>query len=397
MRNKTFFGDLAFPTLGIKQSEQTKKILHDTVESLNFTDRLNIIAMIAYGTLISGEGAPPFSDLELYAITRFYDPAIVRRLEKLLNERKPPVVMSVGQLHFSLLKRWKSIQACDIESSGKVFYGNPNILNSFNVLPSQIPKYDSIKILLNLGVDKLNMAMTADILNKGGVHKSQKGKFCFNCVKANITVCRALLSFVGKYRSSIAEGATLFKTMYKDCFPSLHRLNPSLADNILQATYVRLSFNYDQVRDPISYWFETRRNVKDALIFLLQNYFHKSTNNEYELISLLETFPHNIAGNLVYMIRLLLLRNARMKKRMITLRNLMTDPWIKVHIANCFLLLAVNEDNTINENLAKHAYAKLQEAFTLDKSTVLDSNAWDRSREMIIRLNESSILPQPLT
>ena len=393
MHSKTFLEGLSFPNLGREESEEIRQILFHTLDSLTLTDRMNIIAVVAYGTMITGEGAPPFSDLELYAITRFYDPTLARRLENVLNRGKPPVMINAGQLHFSLLRRWKSIQACDIKSSGKVIYGDLNILNSINVLPGQIPKYDSIKILLNLGVDKLNAVMSSDILNSQYIPDSQKGKFSFNCVKANITICRALLNFIGEYHSSLIEGANAFKNSYEGSFPTLHRSNPQLAEDVFMATNIRLSFNYDQIRDPISYWFRTQRNVKGALIFLLQNYFLEKTNNELGLILLLEKFPHRLASNIVYLLRTSFLST---KQRIPFLHSLLTDPWIKAHIASSFLLWAVNPNSTVDASFVKQAYNKLGEAFVLDEFTVFDLKVWNRLREIIARLNESSILPQPL-
>lgn len=393
MHCKALLDDLTFPKIGKNESEEIREIIFDTIGSLSFADRINVISIVAYGTMITGEGAPPFSDLELYAITRFYDPTLARRLENALNRPKAPVMINVGQLHYPLLRKWKSIQANDIKSSGKVICGDPAVLNAIRVSPSQIPKYDSIKILLNLGVDKLNAIMSSDILNRQYIPDSQKGKFSFNCVKANITICRALLNFVGEYHSSLIEGANVFKDSYKGSFPTLHRSNPQLADDVLLATNIRLSFDYDQIRDPIGYWFRTQRNVKDTLIFLLQNYFLEKTNNELELILLLERLPHRLASNVIYLLRTSFLIT---KQRIPFLHSLLADPWIKAHIASSFLLWAVNPNSTVDASFVKRAYNKLGEAFVLDGLTVFDLRAWNRLREIIVRLNESSILPQPL-
>lgn len=393
MHYKALLEDLTFPKIGKTESEEIREIVLGTIGSLSFADKMNIISIVAYGTMITGEGAPPFSDLELYAITRFYDPTLARRLENALNRPKPPVMINVGQLHYSLLRKWKSIQANDIKSSGKVIYGDPAVLNAISVSPSQIPRYDSIKILLNLGVDKLNAVMSPDVLNDQHIPESQKGKFSFNCVKANITICRALLNFIGEYNSSLTEGADFFKSSYKDSFPTLHRTNPQLADDVSLATNIRLSFNYDQIRDPFGYWLRTQKNVKDTLIFLLQNYFIEKTNNELQLILLLEKFPHKLGSNIVYLLRTFFLGK---KQKTPFLHSLLTDPWIKTHIASSFLLWALNPNATVDENFVKQAYDKLREAFVLDELTVFDLKAWNMLREIVVQLNESSILPQPL-
>lgn len=111
MHYKALLEDLTFPKIGKTESEEIREIVLGTIGSLSFADKMNIISIVAYGTMITGEGAPPFSDLELYAITRFYDPTLARRLENALNRPKPPVMINVGQLHYSLLRKWKSIMA----------------------------------------------------------------------------------------------------------------------------------------------------------------------------------------------------------------------------------------------------------------------------------------------
>jgi len=381
--------NLTIPTLDASQNRSLGDAISEVTSNLTYRDRINIISILAYSTLVTGEGSPPFSDLELYAVTRVYDPTVAKRLEAKIGRRNPPVTVSVGQLDILQFTHWKSIQAYDIKAGGKVIYGNPDILDRVTLSAKEIPKYESIKILLNLAVAKLNGALSSEILKNAELEPGEKSRFAYNCAKAHISICRALLNFVGSYETSLALRDETFRKSYGTLFPSLHEDVPELARDISNATSMVLSSQY--VEDNLlDYWFRAQRNVKAVLKFLLQEYF-AANSDEMETILLLERFPHSLLDSLIYLLRV----SARKLEFSSSLRSLLVEPWIKVHMASSFVLLAVQSDRTVDDRFVEYGYRKLAEVYPLEAMESESLSAWEQVRRTCVKLIEESLFPPP--
>jgi predicted nucleotidyltransferase len=346
----------------------------------------NIKAIVVFGSMASGENLKEARDVDLYVIEHVYDPFLELRVKKAL--KNPPV--NVGICHHPLwhFNRLRTILAFDVRNAGQVIYGDRGILKKTN--PKHIHKYEAVKVFFNYGIVKLNSCISKKVLEAKKISEEQAGDIVYGSMKAFEGICTALLILRNKYKLGYKARANLLSKIYRRDYPILYSQMPELPDQITFATELRLGHRKFE-GDYKQLWFRTKKYVEHVLPFVIHEYFRKNKSTRIAGILELDELPRSITTSLLYAYRLFI-----RYRKIAPIKSMLVQPVAKVHIANAYVLLAVNSSLNFDRKLLQLAEDNIKTVYPMVlQKEVSPIQRWEEIRRICVALNEEGIVSQP--
>ena len=342
----------------------------------------NILAIVLIGSFSTAEGTilkqhkdtiEHLSDYDLEILVKFYDPFLLKKAN--IHASQSNLKISVGIIPVSQLSKLKMIQTYDMKMKGIFIIGNKELLDQIPMgVPSDVPKYEAIRRLLN-SVMEMNEAIGSCENLNSDKHSNRTVKLVYSTAKAYLACCTALLTLVGKYRPTYQERDHLFSKLFVSHFEELHRKYPSFPMKVHLALKFKLNPKSIELREFSQEWFDARNYLLSTLKYVLSKYFRDSNTDLFNLLKNLEYLPPKPFLNIAYVLNLLF------KKKLPPIRALFITPMIEIQTAGVYLIKSLNEDGSINEELLNKTFEMIKRVYPIKKFL---KNDWNAIKNVIV-------------
>ncbi|WP_287585361.1 hypothetical protein [Candidatus Borrarchaeum sp.] len=342
----------------------------------------NILAIVLIGSFSTAEGTffqihkdekKSLSDYDLEILVKFYDPFLLKKANFIASQSN--LKISIGIMPISQLSKLKMIQTYDMKMKGVFIIGNKELLDSIPMeVPSDIPKYEAIRRLLN-SVMEMNEAIGSCEYLNSSKRSNLTVKIKYSIAKSYLACCTALLTLVGKYLPTYQERNQLFSKLFKSYFKELHRKYPSFPIKVRLALKFKLNTKSTELSEFPQEWFEARDYLLSTLKYVLSKYFRASNTNLFNLLKNLEVLPPKPFLNIAYALSLLF------KKKIPPIRAFFITSMLEIQTAGVYLIKSINEDGSINEELLNKAREKIKKFYPINKRSIKD---WNSIKNVIV-------------
>ncbi|MFX1518992.1 MAG: hypothetical protein ACFFCD_03625 [Promethearchaeota archaeon] len=342
----------------------------------------NIRAVVLCGSFAKGEESIVIennethllSDYDLEVLVKVLDPKIMRKIDALVKQTSLDV--SIGIIPLFYLKKLKMIQIYELKKNGIVIFGNKSHLDEISLeIPSDIPKWEGIRLLLNAIMDMNALVKHENLLGK--INNFQFRSMVYACAKAYLACCRALLTSIGEYRTSLSESYALFSEIYVSKFQSLSKILPDLPNKVKFGLEFKLNPTISRISRSPSFWFEARNYILKVLQYNLSLYLRKPEADLFVLLNILEDLPVQPLLNILYSLSLLM----KMGK-MPPLSTFFNSPMILAQISGVYIISAVDESGFIKKSFIKTAFQKIRKVYPVKEFC----ESWDLIKQVIINV-----------
>jgi hypothetical protein len=375
---------VSIPLLNRQDELKVQNGLKRLVRYLTNGQSWNIRAIILTGSLPSGWGRPPASDLDVIVITRIYDISFNHRIRAALQSTELPCRFEVTQSPSVIFTRMQSVSRYDMRETGRLVYGDRRVLeSSYSV---RFPQYEAIRYLFNNAVVNLISAMSPETVAQGAASQCHGSELVRQCVKAYLAVCCALLILGNRYVTGYGRRAVQFRQVFEDRFPSLQREVPNLAKKIELSTSAKIA--KEPLDPPSGFVEETVKDVCAVMRYSLEKYFDSSEQDDSKLILLLDKFPHDWLNSAYYFVRYVTELG-----RCPPPSCLFTEPIVNVYVSSACVLLGVRDrDPSKYLTEAKRRMAKIFSPLSFSGASWAD---WNEVRRICVLLHpQMLIVPQ---
>lgn len=374
------------PSLTQRDEQKVRKGLDRLVKYVTDHQRWNVHAIILTGSLPSGWGAPPHSDLDVLVITRIYDLFFNRRVHAALQGIELPCKFEVVQSPSMIFNRMPSVSRFDLRETGRLIYGDRNVLElSKRVI---LPKYEALKYLFNNAVVNLISGMDPEFFSNEKCSEDHEDEIFRKSVKAYLAICCGLLILCGKYQTGYPTRERYFTRAYHELYPNLHAEIPDLADKIKFSTDYKLGKKPAEVAEKSTFFRECIDDAAFVVKHALRVYFDAPSEDELNTVLLLDRFPHNWVNSVYYYTRYL-----TELRRQPPLACLFEEPIVEVYTSSLCVLLAANDRNPAK--YLSTARSRISRLFSPLPFTGKEVEDWDLVRRTCVLLHpQMLIVPQ---
>jgi hypothetical protein len=309
----------------------------------------SIRAIVLSGALSRDEGTilkkkdsvKVLSDMDLIFVVKYpWDFFLLRkRIDALLENLEVPFEVSAG-LEWRVNGN-RTIESYEMKKKGRVLFGDPSILCLIPLsTPTQIPKWEGIRLLLNRIVELVNLLVKNEISDSG---ESFDPEFYYVCMKAYIACCDAFLLLQNQFAPSYKERYEKFVRLFK--LSDLRPIIPDLEVKVTEAIRFKLNLGGFATSGfkTMRLWFDCRDTVFEALRYFLSAYLKIENKNLKFLLEALERrIPRGTSGFLYFLD--CLVRDKKLRVSTIALK----PPRLYSQIAGVYIAQALNEGKRVN-------------------------------------------------
>jgi predicted nucleotidyltransferase len=369
--------------------------------------------------LVDGKSVKPLRDFDIWVIfgeRRSRDP-FVEKIERELRERFATASDQdyyltgdlIPEIHATTLESINSlpdITTYDLKKC-RLLYGE-DIRPKVKWDLKDLPLRTNARALFQKAIAMIG-AFHSEYL-KNEIPAGLRASFLRETSRAYIEICTGLCLLAHRYDTSSIRRMEIVREIYKKQFHDLYEKIPDLVDKIETSTKHRIDpANNVICADPLDYWFETRKDLGEAIKYYFSKYLslrfenwiqfsaslEKSLTREYYL-PVIKAFLENrnlpsrrlLVGclNLLFNIKVNLdySRAAATAGRFsMPLLNGVSSPAIRVFSTAPLILFAFTHSGRTNFEYVEIALKKLSFVKTDERR---DVNGWDEARLKFLRL-----------
>lgn len=384
---------------GSKERGEISGVVRKAVAEILRKRAWNIRAIVVFGSVAIGENVPSYSDLDLFVVTKLYDPFLAKRVGHGLNDSGISVEVQITQMPLFVYRRIREVGVYEVRERGQIVYGNETLVKGTRVTdPSMIPRYEAIRYLFNIGIMGLNMVLSKEFFQKDCtgkllLTKRQKAKLLHQCHKSYCAACAALLLLKGEYRIGCENRASHFKELFHRIYRPLTMTIPNLDQKFEKSSVLCRTKDCDApLEKSIAFLRETINDLSEVSIYCLSNFFGTNCADDVSLLSLLEELPRAKFSSLLYALKYFL-----DFKRLPPIASLSVEPEISCYIAGASVLFAsrYSDDGFRLNQLTKAAGKKTREIYSplTAKNNVWE--IWDETRKIgVLLLKERNTITE---
>lgn len=378
--------NISLPSIGREEERQIKFGLKQLIKYIIAGQQSNIFAIILTGSLPSGEGRLPQSDLDILVITNVYDPLLERRAGAALESLQLPCKFEISQTPRFIFYRMPSATNYDLRKTGLVVYGAKNAIELFGEF--RIPKYEGLKYFFNNSVVNLNKTVDKDVIFGNKLSNERTKEVVSGCCKAYLAACAALLILKDEYRIGYENRRKHFNELYETHYNDLFIDIPDLNQKIDYATKFKLKIDVPEPYDPLKFSMTTYKDMTCIMRYVLRHYFSSDEDDEVRLILLLDKFPHNWLNSFYYFVKYV-----GELSRPPPLKSFFVEPIVNIYESSACIMLAAKYLRL--DPFVAIAEQKVREIFSPLTTTDNGWENWDITRRACSLLHpERLITPQ---
>jgi len=374
---------ISLPLIGREEENQIKVGLRQLIRYVTAGQRSNIYAIILTGSIPSGEGRLPQSDLDILVITNVYDPLLERRAEAALRSLQLPCKFEISQTPRFIFYRMPSATNYDLRKTGLVVYGDKNAIESFGDF--RIPKYEGLKYFFNNSVVNLNKAVDKDVIFGNKLSNEKTDELVSGCCKAYLAACAALLILKDEYQIGYEARRKHFSKLYETHYEDLHNDVPDLSRKIDYATKFKLKIDTPKTYDPLEFSMTTYKDMTCIMRYVLRHYFASDEEDEVRLILLLKKFPHNWINSFYYSVKYI-----SELSRPPPLKSFFVEPIVNIYVSSACIMLAAKHRRL--DPFLIIAEQKVREIFSPLTTTEDGWENWDITRRVCSFLHPDKLI-----
>jgi hypothetical protein len=276
------------------------------------------------------------SDLELFVVSDRFRLRLVNSLEEICSRysSKLSVKISLAVVPYWAWVSRKVIVFYEAKEIGVFAYGDRAILTRGRFGPREIDAWESIRLLMNRGVE---------LLASNPLQQEKTIDQLYPMVKAYLGCCEALLVLCGAYAPTYAQRFANFSDIFESSYPNLSSRFPELVKIVRVCTALKAQSSEEALDEfKVQKWVDARDVLLHVLSYCLNNHFGRNDILPHRIPEVLDTFRinrmHSVMSFFSYLSRGDFLPHL-----------LLTEPVVQVWKAGIHLLLAVRNDYTIEE------------------------------------------------
>jgi hypothetical protein len=400
MRNNSIFTVLNNPAIDSKIGGHMETISYEINKTLANVDSIMLVGSFGRGegsvTFDSCGDVFPVNDYDIMIITdhRVTEKEYVKLVkdlhEKIVSHSPKPDFGSAFSISVQIMSKKKlskllpDISTIDLKVASRVIYGE-DIRWNIPFDCEDVSKASAIVLLFNKVVGLVEQIDSSFL--RGNVDSIRAKSLVYQCTRTYMEMATALLIMVGAYVPSYLEKDKVFSKIYELKFPQIYRKIPDLKNRVSFFTHLKLFSEFDKYDlDPIELWFSTRRDLIEVLEFCLMRFFEidEHPSDWSSLVSLLHKSNYKLFCDYLNRTKLRaitkvppLLTGMQVYDSWRFFRKLAyidckaytqvlfscISPLTSIYCASLLGLLAVKENNTINEKDLRFAIKYLRQAY----------------------------------
>lgn len=338
--------------------------------------------------MATGEFCFPPVDIDLFVITRFYDPTIYfsferikRDLARMFGER---LEVSLGQYSLRTFNVSQTIDVVETKERGIWIFKTDRI--KMNCDTSRVYMYMALQILVTSAVVKPLASLDVRRLN---VREDEEAEpIIYACAKAYLGMVACLLIMRRRFRCGHEERINVFRKTFTVDYPQLYARIPFLLEKALWALKIKTGQadrNAYAWTYAVAEWFRVRNYVREILSTVIESCGHEQYDTDTDMSTLYHV-RHNLLNSLMYGTRLYA------EFGMIPpLRSLFVEPVNLVHAACLCLFNSINYDGLsirVDSYNVQCAEKNIRRIFPINIRGADWIQKWDNLRAIAVALND---------